>query len=142
MNVLSELKNRGVKDVLIICSDNLPVCIVHQVRNSLKYVSYKDLKEVAKDLKEIYQAPTEEMALAALDRFEVIYTTNPIESLNSQIRKLNKSRVIFPNEEALFKGVYLAVVEVTRKWTSKIRDWPLILSQLAVYCEDRLGGYL
>ena len=191
MNVLSELKNRGVKDVLIICSDNLPgietairavfprseiqICIVHQVRNSLKYVSYKDLKEVAKDLKEIYQAPTEEMALAALDRFEekwgrkypyivsswrsnwenlatffkyppeirrLIYTTNPIESLNSQIRKLNKSRVIFPSDEALFKGVYLAVVEVTRKWTSKIRDWPLILSQLAVYFEDRVGGYL
>jgi len=70
---------------------------VHQVRNSLKYVSYKGLKEVAKDLKEIYQAPTEEMALLALDRFEVIYTTNSIESLNSQIRKLNKSRAIFPN---------------------------------------------
>jgi transposase-like protein len=72
----------------------------------------------------------------------LIYTTNPIESLNSQIRKLNKSRVIFPSDEALFKGVYLAVVEVTRKWTSKIRDWPLILSQLAVYFEDRVGGYL
>jgi len=191
LNILNELKNRGVKDILIVCSDNLPgiesavkgafpkseiqVCIVHQLRNSLRLVSYKDLKEVSKDLKEIYQAPTEEMALMALDRFEekwgkrypyivnswrnnweslatffkyppeirrLIYTTNPIESLNSQIRKLNRSRVIFPNDEALFKGVYLAVMEVTEKWTGKIRDWHLILAELAVYFEDRLGGYL
>ena len=180
-----------VKDVLIICSDNLPgieaavrsvfsrseiqICIVHQVRNSLRYVSYKDLKEITKDLKEIYQASTEEMALLALDRFEerwgkkyphivsswrnnweslvtffryppeirrLIYTTNPIESLNSQKRKFNKSRTIFPSDEALFKGVYLAIAEVTKKWTGKIKDWPLILSELAIYFEDRIGGYL
>ncbi|MEM0174314.1 MAG: transposase, partial [Sulfolobaceae archaeon] len=173
------------------CADNLPgiesavrgafpkseiqICIVHQIRNSLRYVSYKDLKEVSKDLKEIYQAPTEEMALIALERFEekwgkkyphianswrnnweslatffkyppeirrLIYTTNPIESLNSQIRKFNRSRTVFPNDEALYKGVYLAVMEVIKKWTGRIRDWHLIIAELAVYYEDRLGGYL
>lgn len=191
LNIMNELKNRGVKDILIICSDNLPgiesalrsafphsevqICIVHQIRNNLRHVSYKDRKEVINGLKEIYQAPTEEMALAALERFEekwgkryphigaswrnnweslsaffkyppeirrLIYTTNPIESLNSQIRKFNKSRTIFPNDDALFKGIYLAIMEVTKRWTGKIKDWPSILAELSIYFEDRGGGYL
>ncbi len=191
LSILNELKSRGVKDILIVCSDRLPgietairavypeaeiqFCIVHQVRNSLKHVTYKDRKEVVKDLKKIYQAATEEMGLLELERFEekwgnkypyiskswrenweslstffkyspqirrLIYTTNPIESLNSQIRKVTRSKGVYPNEDALFKSIYLAVISVTNRWTSRIRDWHLILAELSIQFEDRIGGYL
>jgi len=191
LNILNELKSRGVRDILIVCSDRLPgietairavfpeaeiqFCIVHQVRNSLKHVTYKDRKEVVKDLKKIYQAATEEMGLLELERFEekwgnkypyiskawrenwdslstffkyspqirrLIYTTNPIESLNSQIRKVTRNKGVYPNEDALFKSIYLAVISVTNKWTSRIRDWHLILAELSIQFEDRIGGYL
>ena len=153
----------------------LQFCIVHQMRNSLKHVVYKDRKEVVGDLKKVYQAPTEDMALLELERFEdkwgdkypyigkswrdswdnlstffkyspqirrLIYTTNPIESLNSQIRRVARNKGVYPNEDALFKILYLAVISVTNKWTSKIRDWHLILAELSIQFEDRLGGYL
>jgi len=191
LNIFNELKTRGVKDVLIVCTDKLPgietavravfprvelqFCIVHQMRNSLKHVVYKDRKEVVGDLKKVYQAATEEMALLELERFEdkwgekypyigkswrdswdnlstffkyspqirrLIYTTNPIESLNSQIRRVTRNKGVYPNEDALFKILYLAVISVTNKWTSKIRDWHLILAELSIQFEDRLGGYL
>jgi len=191
LNIFNELKTRGVKDVLIVCTDKLPgietavravfprvelqFCIVHQMRNSLKHVVYKDRKEVVGDLKKVYQAATEEMALLELERFEdkwgdkypyigkswrdswdnlstffkyspqirrLIYTTNPIESLNSQIRRVARNKGVYPNEDALFKILYLAVISVTNKWTSKIRDWHLILAELSIQFEDRLGGYL
>jgi len=191
LNIFNELKTRGVKDVLILCTDKLPgietavravfprvelqFCIVHQMRNSLKHVVYKDRKEVVGDLKKVYQAATEEMALLELERFEdkwgekypyigkswrdswdnlstffkyspqirrLIYTTNPIESLNSQIRRVMRNKGVYPNEDALFKILYLAVISVTNKWTSKIRDWHLILAELSIQFEDRLGGYL
>mgnify|MGYP003759478659 CR=1 FL=1 len=191
LNIFNELKTRGVKDVLIVCTDKLPgietavravfprvelqFCIVHQMRNSLKHVVYKDRKEVVGDLKKVYQAATEEMALLELERFEdkwgekypyigkswrdswdnlstffkyspqirrLIYTTNPIESLNSQIRRVTRNKGVYPNEDALFKILYLAAISVTNKWTSKIRDWHLILAELSIQFEDRLGGYL
>ena len=72
----------------------------------------------------------------------LIYTTNPIESLNSQIRRVTRNKGVYPNEDALFKILYLAVISVTNKWTSKIRDWHLILAELSIQFEDRLGGYL
>ncbi len=191
LNVLNELKNRGVKDILILSVDNLSgiseavaasfpetqvqKCIVHQIRNSTKYVSYKDLKRFTADLKPIYKAVSEEEGLRALDSFEqtwgkkyplaikswrnnwaelstffrypeeirkIIYTTNIIESYHRQLRKVTKSKSVFPNDEALLKMLYLATMDVTRKWTVRVKGWALILSQFSVYFEDRLKDYL
>ncbi|WP_103896831.1 IS256 family transposase, partial [Rickettsia fournieri] len=154
----TEMKNRGVKDILIACSDNLSgmseailavypktehqLCIVHQIRNSLKYVSYKDRKQLAADLKLIYTSTTEKEAELALENFDkkwskryphiakswynnwehliiflqypdrirkIIYTTNAIESLNSQLRKVTKNKRVFPNDDSVFKVLYLTI---------------------------------
>lgn len=174
LNNLTELKNRGVQDILISCSDNLSgmtqaleaafpqtnhqLCIVHQIRNSLKYVSYKDKKEVANDLKTIYgdKVIDEDTALKSLDAFankwdskypqiakswyknwdnlviflgfpkeirKIIYTTNSIESLNSQLRKVTKNKRSFPSDDAVFKNLYLAIEYIVRKWTMPIQNW-------------------
>lgn len=184
---LTELRNRGMKDILIACTDNLTgmseaisavyprtehqLCIVHQIRNSLKYVSYKDRKEVASDLKPIYTASTEENALLALEAFalkwnkqypqiakswysnwdnlvvflvypeqirKVIYTTNAIESVNSQLRKVTNNKRVFPNDESVFKTLYLAIGYITKKWTMPIRDWNFALAHLMIKFEDRI----
>ena len=191
LGVLTELKARGVQDVLVFSTDNLrgfseaiaacfpqsdvQKCIVHQIRNSLKYVSYKDFKAVTASLKPIYQAPTEEAALLELDRFEqewggkyplcvrtwrdnwtelatffrypvemrrIMYTTNIIEGYHRQLRKVTKGKSIFPNDESLTKMLYLATMEVTRKWTMRIANWGQILGQLAIYFGDRLAPHL
>ena len=172
LSVLNELKNRGVKDILIICADGLTGikeaiaaafpkteyqrCIVHQVRNTLKYVPDKDRKAFATDLKTIYQAADEKKALAALDRVmenwdaispifkfsaavrKVIYTTNAIESLNSTYRKLNRQRSVFPSDTALLKALYLATFEATKKWTATIRNWAQVYGELSIMYEGRL----
>jgi putative transposase len=191
LSVLNELKNRGVEDVLIFSVDNLKgiseaieavypqaevqKCIIHQIRNSLRYVSWKERKAMAKDLRLIYEAATEEEGAAALDEFAekwdkryphvsvswkknwgeistffkyppevrtLIYTTNPIESLHRQIKKVSKNKSSFPNEQALIKLVYLAVEEAAKKWTMRHRDWAMIYSQLMIFFEDRLGKYV
>lgn len=191
LNVLNELKNRGVKDILILSVDNLSgiseainasfpktqiqKCIVHQIRNSVKYVSYKDLKKFTADLKPIYQAVSEEEGLRALDIFDekwgnkyplavkswrnnwaeistffrypeeirrLIYTTNTIESYHRQLRKVTKSKSVFPTDDALLKMLYLATMDVTRKWTTRVKNWAIILAQFSVYFEDRLKDYL
>jgi len=191
LNVLNELKNRGVKDILILSVDNLSgiseavnasfpktqiqKCIVHQIRNSTKYVSYKDLKKFTADLKPIYQAVSEEEGLRALDIFDekwgnkyplavkswrnnwaeistffrypeeirrLIYTTNIIESYHRQLRKVTKSKSVFPTDDALLKMLYLATMDVTRKWTTRVKNWAIILAQFSVYFEDRLKDYL
>jgi transposase-like protein len=188
LSVLNELKNRGVEDVLIFTVDNLKgiseaieavfpraevqKCIVHQIRNSLRYVSWKERKPMAKDLRRIYEAATEKEGAAALDEFSekwdkryphisaswrtnwdeivtffkyppeirtMVYTTNPIESLNRKIKKVAKNKSIFPNDQALIKQVYLAVEEAAKKWTFRHRDWAMIYSQLMIYFGDRLG---
>ena len=175
---LTEMKNRGMSDMLIACTDNLTgmsdaiaavypkcehqLCIVHQIRNSLKFVSYKDRKELVADLKPIYQAPTEDGAQIALDAFDskwssqypqiakswynnwenliiflqypeairkIIYTTNSIESLNSQLRKVTKNKRVFPNDESVFKTLYLTINYITAKWTMPIRDWNDVVLQ-------------
>jgi transposase-like protein len=167
--VFTNLRNRGVKDMLIATSDNLPGletalksvypeveyqgCVVHVIRNSLKYVSYQDRKEFSRWLKSIYQAPTEEAALASLDELKqrwgdeyplavgvwerdwdrirtmfrfsaeirrLIYTTNPIESYNRQLRKVTKNRSLFPTDTSVLKLLYLATQEILKKWTMKI----------------------
>ena len=150
-------------------------CLVHQVRNSLAQMAWKDRKEVATCLRSIYTAPTEEAGLMALAQFEevwgrkypqvvlswkrhwtelatffnypeavrrLIYTTNPIESLNSRVRKTVKGKSVFPTEIALFKALYLAVAEAEKRWTMKTRNWPEIMAQLSIFFQDRLQGYL
>ena len=191
LGVLNDLKNRGVQDILITCVDNLtgfsqaiaasyPMteiqkCIIHQIRNSTRYVSYKDLKKVTAALKPIYKAATEEAALQELDQFEetwgskypliirswrsnweelatffkyppelrkLIYTTNMIESYHRQLRKVTKGKSIFPTDEALLKMLYLATMDVVRKWTGRVQNWGQILLQLSVFFPDRIGQFL
>ena len=146
-------------------------CIVHQVRNTLKFVPYKDKKEFVSDLKSIYHTPTEEKALQALDKVtdkweqlypntmkrwkenrncispifkfsmsvrKVIYTTKTIESLNSVYRKLNSQRSVFPSDTVLFKSLYLATFEATKKWTGTIRNWAQVYGELSIMYEGRL----
>lgn len=189
LGVLNELKNRGVEDIMIISVDGLTGfadaisavfpkteiqrCIVHQIRYTTKFVSYKDIKAFTKDLKQIYQAATEELALQALDELEekwgkkypssvsswrnnwpelsayfkypqelrkIIYTTNSIENFNRQLRKVTKSRSIFPTDDALFKLLYLAMMDITKKWVGKSGtwNWGQILNQLMIHFEGRI----
>ena len=187
LNVLNELKNRGVQDILIMSVDNLKgfseaissvfpkteiqKCVVHQIRNSIRYISYKDVREFTSDLKEMYNAPTLEQAEFKLDELEekwgkkymavinswrsnwnelttyfkydtkirkLIYTTNPIEILNRQLRKYTKTKSLYPTDEALMKSVYLSLKEATKKWTGRIPGWGEIYSQLSIYFEGRI----
>ena len=187
LNILNELKNRGVQDILIMSVDNLKgfseaissvfsrteiqKCIVHQIRNSIRHISYKDVREFASELKEMYNAPTLEQAENRLDALEekwgkkymavinswrsnwnelttyfkydtkirkLIYTTNPIESLNRQLRKYTKTKSLYPTDEALMKSVYLSLKEAIKKWTGRISGWGEIYSQLSIYFEGRI----
>ena len=187
LSVLNELKNRGVKDIMILCADGLSGikeaihaaypeteyqrCIVHQVRNTLKYVSYKDMKAFAADLKTIYLAPNEVQGYEAMQRVDekwsekypnamksweknwdvltpiykfsaevrkVIYTTNAIESLNSTYKRLNSQRAVFPSDKALLKSLYLATLQVTKKWTQPMRNWGKVYGEFSVMYEGRL----
>ena len=151
LSVLNELKNRGVKDILIICADGLSGikeaiaaalpkteyqrCIVHQVRNTLKYVPYKDRKAFASDLKTIYHASDEEKARLALDRVTEKWTA---KYPNSTYRKLNRQRSVFPSDTALLKALYLATFEATKKWTMSIRNWGQVYGELSIMYEGRL----
>ena len=185
--VLNGLKNRGVEDIFIACTDNLTGfsaaigavfpkteiqnCIIHQLRNSSKYVSYKDIKELMADLRSVYAAVDEPAALDALDAFSTkwetkypkisrswrenwanlstyfkypqevrrpIYTTNSIEGFNRQLRKVTKTRSVFPTDDSLFKMLYLAMVDITQKWTGRQRDWSKIHAQLSIYFAERM----
>ena len=185
--VLNGLKNRGVEDIFIACTDNLTGfssaieavfpkteiqnCIIHQLRNSSKYVSYKDLKALMADLKAVYAAVDEETALNALDVFaehwdkkypkisqswrdnwanlstyfkfpqevrRLIYTTNAIEGFNRQLRKVTKSKSVFPTDDSLLKMLYLAMTDITKKWTGRRQDWSKIYAQLTIFFEERL----
>jgi len=187
LSVLTELKNRGMQDCFIACVDGLTgfpeaietvfpktqvqLCLVHKVRNSLAYVSYKDRRAVAKDLKAIYTAPTLEGAETALECFaktwdgrypaispswladwdrliplfeyppeirRVIYTTNAIESLNRSLRRVLKTRGAFPNDEAIRKVLYLALKNISKKWTMPIAHWNVALNQFAILFADRM----
>ena len=185
--VLNSLRNRGIEDIFIACTDNLcgfstaieavfpkteiQNCIIHQIRNSSKYVSYKDLKALMADLKAVYAGVDEDAALMALDTFSehwdkkyptisqswrenwanlstyfkfpqelrrLIYTTNAIEGFNRQLRKVTKAKSVFPTDESLFKMLYLAMMDITKKWTGRRQDWSMIHAQLAIYFEDRM----
>lgn len=185
--VLNELKNRGLEDILMVSTDNLPgftqaieaiypkteiqKCIIHQIRNSTRFVSYKDIRDLIKDLKTVYKATSEEVALTNLDYFEekwgskypscvdswvrnwaelatffkypegirkLIYTTNSIESFNRQLRKVTKNKTIFPNDFSLVKSLYLAMIDASLKWTSRVRGWDKVISQLSIFFESRI----
>lgn len=187
LSVLNELKTRGIEDILIACTDNLTGfadaisavypktdlqhCIIHQIRNSTKYVSYRDIKALMADLKEVYRATTEQQASDNLENFrekwnrkypkiyeswkrnwgnlstyfayppeirKIIYTTNQIENFNRQLRKVSKTKSIFPNDDSLFKILYLATCDIARKWTGKRLDWNPIRMQLAIYYDGRI----
>lgn len=187
LSVLTELKNRGVHDVLICCCDGLTgfpdaieavypkakiqLCIVHLLRQSLRYVGWKERKAVAVDLKQIYGSATIDEAELALTAFaekwdgqfptiskiwlrhwenvtpffdyppeirKVIYTTNAIESMNMTLRKVMKNKRIFPSDDAAFKQIYLALQNISKKWTMPIRDWKPALARFMIEFEGRV----
>lgn len=187
VGVLNDLKSRGVKDVLIFSVDGLTGieeaigavyvqadvqrCVVHQIRNSMRYVSWKDRKELARDLKMVYGASTLKEAEDQMDRFEekwvsryphvikswrvnwtaltsffnypleirrLMYTTNVIESVNSKFRKATGARRVFPTDEAVLKCLYMAAMDLEKKWTRPIKDWPSIYAQLVILFEERI----
>ena len=191
LSVLTDLNNRGVEDILIASVDGLTgfpdaiatiypdtevqLCIVHQIRNSLKYVASKNQKEFMVDLKRVYRATSKDAAEQALGELEarwgelypivikswrtkwdnlsayfkyppdirrVIYTTNSIEAVHRQFRKLTKTKGGFPNEDSLLKLLYLGVQNASKKWTMPIQSWNITLSQLAIFFEGRLDGVL
>ncbi len=184
--VLTELHNRGLEDIFIACIDGLTgfpeaietvfprtqvqLCIVHMVRNSLSYVSYKDRKAVASDLKSVYRAATDADAEQALIEFaerwdpkypmiskswlnhwqriipffafpadirKAIYTTNAIESVNMCLRKVMRNRRSFPTDESALKVIYLAISNISKKWTMPIKNWKSALNRFAIEFEDR-----
>jgi len=187
LGVINELKNRGVQDILVACVDGLKgfaealnavfpktdvqLCIVHMVRNSLKFVPWKDRKVVAQDLKEVYRAATVEKAEKQLRLFaeawdakypmiskswlnhwsniipffayppeirKAIYTTNAVESLNMSLRKVLKNKAAFPSDEAVKKILFLALRNISQKWSMPIRDWGQAINQFSIMHPQRL----
>jgi len=188
LSVLTELRNRGINDILIACIDGLKgfpdaiesvfpdtdiqLCIVHMIRNSVRFVSWKDRKNITMDLKNIYRAATEEEGKKQLDVFakkwdkqyptiskswydnwdnlktffdfpdyirKVIYTTNAVESINMSLRKVTKTRASFPNDKAVYKMIYLAIQNISKKWTMSIQNWHQAINQFAVKYNDRVN---
>lgn len=190
LQVLSDLQNRGVKDILIACIDNLKgfaeaiesiypqtevqLCVIHQIRNSTKYVAYKDIKAVMSSLKNVYTATTIEQAEIELDKLEnewktkyptmvkswfnnwgrlsnyfkypneirtVIYTTNIIESFNSQLRKVTKSKRLFSSDMALLKLLYLVHHNINGSWKRQMKGWKQIFAQMQILFEERINQH-
>jgi transposase-like protein len=185
--ILTELRNRGVEDIFIACIDGLKgfpdaittvfpqtqvqLCIIHQIRSSMRMVTWKDRRDVMKDLRCVYKAATEEAALGALEALaqrwgsryplmikswrtnwaalatffvyppeirRMIYTTNAVEALHRQLRKVTKSKAVFPNPESLRKMLFLAAEYISKKWTVTVQNWPIIFQHLALIFGDRL----
>ncbi|WP_025740949.1 IS256 family transposase [Salinivibrio socompensis] len=191
LSVLTDLHNRGVKDILIACVDGLKGfpeaiesiyphteiqhCIIHQIRNSMKYVASKNQKAFMADLKCVYKAVTLNAAEIALDELEAkwgdkypivikswrskwptlsgyfkypdyvrtaIYTTNAVEAVHRQFRKLTKTKGGFPNENSLLKLLYAGILKASERWTHPVQNWNLTLSQLAIHFEGRLDDHI
>lgn len=191
LQVLTDLSNRGVSDILIACIDGLKgfpeaietifpktevqLCVVHQIRNSLKYVGSKNQKEFMVDLKRVYRAANKDLAESELDKLEtkwndkypivikswrnnwerlsqyfkypedirrIIYTTNTIEAVHRQFRKLTKTKGAFPNQDSLLKLLYMGIQNASKKWTMPVQNWSLTISQLAIFFEGRLDNEL
>lgn len=190
LQIVTELKNRGVKDVFIACVDGLKgspeaietvfpkaqvqLCIVHMVRHSLNFVGYKERKEVAADLQKIYRSATRDDAELRLSEFaekwdakyptisqswqrnwerlvpflaypeeirRVIYTTNAVESVNMSLRKIIKNRGSFPTDEAALKLIFLALRNITQRWTMPVKDWRAALNRFAIIFDDRMPAF-
>lgn len=186
LSVITDLQNRGVEDIFIAAVDGLAGfpdaihaifpqtrvqrCIIHQIRYSLKYVTWKDHKAFVADLKTVYRAATREDAEANLLKLEerwhekypaairswqknwdelatffdfpneirrLIYTTNSVEGYHRQVRKVTKTKGVFPTDQSVRKLLYLVTMDIAKKWKSSIRNWPLILNQLAIRFDDR-----
>lgn len=191
LGVLTELRNRGVQDILIACIDGLKgfpdaietifpkteiqLCIIHQIRNTLKYIASKDQRAFMRQLKTIYTAPTEEAALEKLTLLEetwgkkyalalkswkqnwpnlstffkypqeirtMIYTTNAVESVHRQFRKVTKARSLFPHDDALKKMLFLAYRDLSKKWANPTPNWAFVISQFSIIFDDRIGAFL
>lgn len=191
LSVITELRNRGVEDILIACIDGLKgfpeaintvypkteiqLCLIHVMRNTLRYVATKDHKEFTKDIKKVYASPSEEAGLSELANVEekwgkkyphplkswrqnwnniatfykypeeirkIIYTTNTVESLHRQFRKVTKSKSLFPNDDALKKMLYLAYRDLSKKWTMPLRNWAFIVSHLSIIFNERFVKFL
>jgi len=189
LGVCNDLRSRGVEDVFIACKDGLTgfseaintvfprtsiqLCVIHQIRNTLKYVSFKDKKQLVSDLKHIYQALTLEEAEFAFEVFKekwgkkypivirswennwlelttyfsypqgirrLIYTTNTVEAYHRQLRKVTKTKNAYPTDDSLRKIVYLATMEISKKWTMPIANWAECISQFAIQFGDRLNA--
>jgi putative transposase len=187
LGVFNDLKQRGVKDILIMCSDGLTGikeaistafpktvqqrCIVHMIRNSVRFVYYKDLKPFCNDLKTIYTSKNEKSGYEQLQKVKekwkakyptalrnwednwdaicpffsysepirkIMYTTNTIESLNRSFRKYTKTKSVFPSDESLLKCLYLAIQNITKKWTGRYGNWDLILGELSIIFDGRI----
>lgn len=191
LSVLTDLQNRGVKDILIACVDGLKgfpeaietiypdtevqLCIIHQIRNSVKYIASKNQKSFMADLKSVYRATTKNAAEIALNELDAkwgkqypvvlrswrnkwdnlsvyfkypeevrkaIYTTNAVEAVHRQFRKLTKTKGGFANENSLLKLLYAGMMKASKRWTHPIQNWNLTLSQLTIHFEGRLEKYL
>ena len=187
LGIITELNNRGIKDILIACIDGLKglpeainviyphtriqLCIVHMVRNSVRYITVRERREICADLKKIYGSSTEREALQELDKFserwdtkypmiskswkanwdnlneffgypeeirKIIYTTNAVESLNASLRKVVQKRSAFPTDDSIYKVLYLAISNVSRKWKRPVKDWAAALNHFAIYFGDRV----
>ncbi|GAB4176081.1 MAG: hypothetical protein Kow00108_11400 [Calditrichia bacterium] len=184
---MTDIHNRGVEDILIACVDGIKgfsealtsifpetqiqLCIIHQIRTSLRYIAFKDSREFMHDLKKVYKAQLLDEAekefvnlaqkwetkyphvikswktnwseLTAYFEYtkeirKLIYTTNTVEGLHRQFRKVTKNRTIFPNDKALIKMLFLAYQDIEKKWINPCHGWPKILNQLAIKFGDRL----
>ena len=191
LSVLTDLHNRGVQDILIACVDGLKGfpeaiesifpnteiqhCIIHQIRNSLKYVASKNQKAFMADLKCVYKAATLNAAESALDELEAkwgdkypmvikswrskwatlsayfkypdyvrtaIYTTNAVEAVHRQFRKLTKTKGGFASENSLLKLLYAGILKASERWTHPIQNWNLTLSQLTIHFPERLEKHI
>lgn len=191
VGVITELRNRGVNHILIACIDGLKgfpdainsvfpdteiqLCVIHVIRNTLKYIASKDKKAFMLDLKNVYKAPTEELALENLKLLNekwskkyslalkiwdnnwtniatffkypeeirtLIYTTNAVEALHRQFRKVTKPKSLFPNDDALKKMLYLAYKDISKKWTMPVRNWAFIISQFSVLFKEKIAKFL
>ncbi|MDD4406613.1 MAG: IS256 family transposase [Bacilli bacterium] len=187
LGVLNDLKTRGVKDILIMCSDGLTGlkdaimaafpktvqqrCVVHMIRNSVRFIYYKDMKEFCADLKTIYTSRNEKLGHDQLQKVKekwkdkyptalkgweenwdticpffnysdpvrkIMYTTNAIESLNRSYRKYTKIKSVFPSDESLMKCLYLATINIQKKWTARYRDWDRVLGELSIIFDGRI----
>jgi transposase-like protein len=187
LQVLTDLSQRGVGDILIASIDNLrgfadaienifpktevQLCIIHQIRNSMKYIPWRHYREFVRDLKQVYKASSLELAEHNLDLLDkkwgkqypaavqswrtnwtrlsqyfkypepirrLVYTTNTVEGYHRMIRKITKSKGAFTSDMAMLKLVYLATIQFNKRWINNLRDWPLIITQLFIYFENRI----